>query len=370
MNRSMILRSCRQLAVLAAPCAALLLTGCSLLLPFDLAELPCDAAGECREGYFCNDDNLCEKEPENVACNPACGALETCERGVCQPTCAGRACPAGEICDDEVGLCRPKPGNAVGGLGSPCSEHSECRGSYSDAFCLRPWGEPAAATAGVCTRPCEGDGVCGSLECITFPGGAQALSLCADPSFMPCENESDCTASGLSCGTYTGLVGGASSDTRPVLACRSRTKGAEIGNQFCNAPEDCVTGLCIRHAGKAVCTTPCADGDPDNCTDAMAEAICLDVLLDETQADGQPTVRAPLCVASAKKLLTPCTTDSDCGFDAPSCRLLPELNQYRCTTRCHGSNKTCPAGSTCKEVDAGTFGWPNYCGMLTTSKPN
>lgn len=360
-----IRRTCRGSGLATALGAALLfstvsgLSGCSLLLPFDVENLPCDAGGGCLTGYFCNEASVCEKEPEARPCQPACGELEVCQRGACVATCAGRACPAGQVCNEDAGACEPT--TLEGSLGAPCRNHSDCRQFYGDAFCMRPWGDSTGAINGVCTRPCDPENMtdCGTLECATFPSGSRTVSLCADPSFMPCEAEGDCTASGLSCGVHSALSSGAGSANVPVMACRARTKGAEIGNRACTSPEDCVTGLCIHHGGNAICTTPCAD--IDSCADTLGEGnYCLDVLLDEKHADGQPTVRAPLCVPTKKTLLQNCTTNADCSYDAPDCRLLPEVNQMRCTTPCH--NGACPAGSTCKQLPAGSD-WANYCGM-------
>lgn len=234
------------------------LSGCSLLLDYDVDGLPCDNLDGCLEGYYCGPDRTCIP----IGSDGSCDAI---------------ACGAGRWCTD--GACRDA--STSGQLGSPCTEDAQCSGE--GAFCLLPYG----GGIGACTRDCTGAS-CGGYapDCRSFPSAGSTLRLCVADAFRGCTIEEDCT-NGLTCGVY-----GSTYEQVGITACRTPVEGGvEIG-RLCDASEPCANGLCVEVAGASRCSTTCTtEGD-------CAGAACEPVSLESHQSvavDGSPS----LCGAPA-----------------------------------------------------------------------
>lgn len=338
---------------LALTLLALASGACILLVDFDHEGLPCDADGACLPGYVCDGSNICVKEGSASAqCSPACGPFEDCIKSQCVPHCNGRACAAGERC--EAGSCVANPQS--GGLGDPCRQDSDCLEGAVETFCLRPYG----GGPGVCTTSCVSDANCGqrATVCKAFSGAGPVVQLCVTESFQACTQESDCAASGLSCGVYQAL----SPAPAAVTACREPIDGGRNIGEPCSLDGSlpCTNGLCVRADGNSqfVCTAPC--GDHADCSEVLAaNDECAVVTVQGSAQSGLKATRASLCVPGRRSLGLGCQgTPGVCRADAPHCVEMPGETGQRCFTACADQNASprCPSGMTCVEV-----GGNHYC---------
>lgn len=332
-------------------------SGCSLYLDFDKAGLACDADGQCADGYVCNGSNQCMPAGHSsTLCTPECTSVERCERAQCVPVCDNRACPAGARCEN--GECKQKPKDFQ--LGSRCKDDNDCRGGAM--VCLRPYGEKADDDKGVCTRPCTADTDCDGEApiCVSFPNGKSSRKICANPAFMPCENESDCTDSGLSCGVFALEATYIGQDVvEPVSACRERlSTGAAIG-ETCSSAIPCANGLCALVDGKGVetCTSPCDDNADCEAVLGGTRHACTHVTLNPDGLGDLPRVRPKLCSKDGVSIGVPCATGG-CHADAPYCLDMGGTQGMRCVTACADGASSCPGGHVCVEQEGSM---PDVC---------
>lgn len=318
-------------------------SGCSLYLDFDAAGLACDVDGRCAEGFVCNGTNECMPTGHpSTLCTPECSSLERCVRAECEAICDNRACPAGARCED--GACKMNPRNDYE-LGSPCQADHFCKSNV----CLRPYG----GGDGVCSKPCVSDVDCDGQAplCVTFPNGAKkGRQLCVNPAFMPCENETACTASGLSCGVFavTATTVFEPEIIEPISACRERLAGATIGAK-CSSGESCANGLCVLLddiSREEICTSPCAESADCEAVLGGTGHACSPVTLNPTGAGELPRTRPMVCSKSGTSILMACPMGG-CHSDAPYCVDVGRAQGLRCVTACGDSESGCPVGSVC-----------------------
>lgn len=350
---------------LLAALAALFLSGCSLLFPFDIGGLPCSSNGECRDGYVCQraegeaGTGKCVRS-QQLRCEEECGPLEACVAGVCTPSCAGRACPAGHVCTG-TGQCTPS--DLLDAVGARCADDEDCK-SLS-LFCLRPFGDPPGEKVGVCTRSCRDQGDCtGGTTCQTFPNATvKGVKLCATEWFRGCQKEADCVDSELSCGVYSVKM----PENGPLMACRARRReGSKIGTENCDPDvRPCVNGLCVKSGSGTYCTTPCSDyNDCKEVIDVLRPTPCTEVTLNPDKALGwELRTRPLLCLLGEKSLLTECSSPADCNADAAECRRL-DSGKNLCTTPCGNDIPRCPPSSVCKSYSEGDTPAAEYCGPV------
>ena len=122
------------------------------------------------------------------ACDPACGAEEVCDAGVCVP----RGCAGGEC--------------------TPCATDFECAPvGFCEGSCLEPRGpgescdRDAACSTGVCMAgqcaPACAPGRCGADRYCASPGGCEAVP---NDFGAACEHPSDCASARCVEGDRTG----------------------------------------------------------------------------------------------------------------------------------------------------------------------
>ncbi len=191
----------------------------------DVSLLQCrpGAVKDCQRDEDCGTDEVCTTE---FACEAkACGAHDECSEaylcidGACAESPACRptgTCPAGSVCDGDLGRCVPTPTCAndedcepdelcveeVCTTPGSCTSSTDCpsglvcqggtcgRGCQADADC----GQPAQAWrcdtgSGECTRRCLGDGTC--------PAGLICESNLCEP--QECEETVDCPGPNQRC---------------------------------------------------------------------------------------------------------------------------------------------------------------------------
>lgn len=359
-------------AAALAGALALAGTGCALLLEFDPEGFACEDTSECLSGWVCSSAGRCV-EPGSGACTPACGPFEKCVADVCEAHCSldgrTRACPAGQLC--EAGACTAAP---KGSLGEACLSDEDCTIISEKSTCLLPYyglnSAPEGSRTGFCTQSCRTDGECGgsATTCSSF-GGETAVNppfpltqLCAPPSFLACNREDECTASGLTCGVYALRF----PTLRVVRACRQPTTatGRNVG-EVCSPAIACRNGLCLPDDGgvNRVCAMPCgADAD---CDASMPEAgaRCLVAMLDLASEAANPTpkLRTPVCVPGGQSLLLNCTANATtCNLDAPHCVSFNGGADSLCAPGCAEPDAAQRCPTTARSCE--TVGDGDYCG--------
>lgn len=78
-----------------------------------VCETSCSDSSPCDNGYQCNSNDFCERDP-SVEClvTAECGADEICTGGACQTACGcNQDCPTEQVCNLETGACE-QPGTS------------------------------------------------------------------------------------------------------------------------------------------------------------------------------------------------------------------------------------------------------------------
>ena len=253
----------------------------------------------CGDGLFCapaspsSCEGLCIPSrgdgtlPNDAACmsDDACASRHCVDPGdgtrrclsYCQPDQG--LCFAGEVCfagATSCGVC--VPGAIVSGLahalGEPCAADAEC----SSGACTEDAG------ARYCTRACDGETPCpGDFHC----RGGSCVRGTLGGSGESCVNNEDC-AGGTFCATR-GATSWCTSLCSDATPCPDRFACVDAGGvqvcapasgltgDVCDAPEDCISGLCgddgvcVRQCGV---DAPCGPGFECARTVDGASAVC------------------------------------------------------------------------------------------------
>lgn len=209
-------------------------------------KLMCSASNQCPAGATCVDPGVgftacfafCEPGLSDDACREgyACQPLlDDPLMGMCAPACSSNdACPAGALCDADVGICVAPPA---------CGE-----------------GLPACATdttcfAGYCLADCSSHDDCKDGEVCQPTGAGSTDGVCAPP---PCEANSDCPAGATCEEQYDG-----NKYCKPPVTCTGTC--TETGFS-------CIAGLCLKDCAN---DTTCTDIHPDLVCALAAGAVCM-----------------------------------------------------------------------------------------------
>lgn len=314
----------RALVMLSA--ALLLGSGCTLLLDSSIERLPCDARGECLEGYVCGADLVCVPESEG-GCSPECGAFEQCVRSRCVASCENRPCGAGQTCTNGACVDLSRDGK----LGSPCDANTPCS---DGTFCVRPYG----GGNGLCTKPCADDAACGGgTTCREYPTGrGPTLRMCAPSTLEGCDRESDCVTAGLSCGLFA-WVQPDTTTYESIKLCRTRVNDARAIGEACisSGGAACANGLCLALSGnRESCLTPCSA--KADCAELVKDSgtECLSATIKPFGAEGLKRTRAKVCVPGGATAGAPCAGNEACHADAPYCAQFPNAAGTGTTSLC------------------------------------
>lgn len=233
--------------------AAVIGSGCSLLVHFDPESQPCDSAGACLTGYFCSDAGLCQSRGDAgdncTATETACGdgADNDCDgaKDCADSDCGGlgcndlNACTTGETCSG--GTC---------GRGSAVV----CNTPPPNSPCLNPNGSCEAGT-GRCVYPTMADG--------SLCGAGQAVRCCAGTCVNLTISGPNCGGCGIACsGTQTcqpieqstcGVGEPANTSGRcgcaAGSACPNRQTCGTDGRCYPNAASDCAPSQQVADGG-------------------------------------------------------------------------------------------------------------------------
>ena len=132
--------------------------------------------GSCCPEGVCTDETCC---PAGTACLFLRGGAYACECITGQDTCAGRCCPTGQACYDEVcGPCRPGTGVTPCGPFCACVTSIEntaacvdatlevdCQECEDDAACTAQLGKPALCVARTVSGQCPSGRFCVPAGC-------------------------------------------------------------------------------------------------------------------------------------------------------------------------------------------------------------
>lgn len=331
--------------------------GCSFVLSFDPAGLPCP----CAEGFACVEGS-CRRVQGGAACG-GCGPGQRCQiaTGTCvEDTCAVRRCPAGQVCSESEGAPRCKDIRSPG-LGFLCIDDNQCANTGANRFCYRgAVQQPAAGGAlrpGVCVERCPAPkAACltPGAVCRAFPLGVDAgtTHLCLPWDVLgPCVNDLGCADDNLVCTVFDHPVLG------PATVCDAPLRvGVPVGRacvlSTVTSPGGslCRNGLCVPRTAAAgqsqTCAEPC---DVDTCPSGQTCAL--------VEFSLRGVVRhLPMCVASPTRCAS-CDAAASCGPDAPRCA--PLAGGGRCLAGCSadgGGFPVCPPEYAC-----GTAGGGLHC---------
>ncbi|MCB9507370.1 MAG: hypothetical protein H6700_02070 [Myxococcales bacterium] len=328
---------------------------------------PCDA---CTGNQACVDDQCV------AACDPPCGAGQTCDpttltceavavgAGLCSPctqnsdcgdsddicldvgagpicarACADADdCPSGYLCYDVPGAskqCVPAGGTCVGCLVEGCAE-----GQYCD-----PRNGACGALIDTCAA-CESDIQCGpGASCEAYGGGDKCLPSCADGGACPADftcADGVCSPLGSACGGGCTLT---VADCAAPLAVLDATRcicvgclsdGDCPGSQTCNSGGTCTAG--------GISCTGTSDCDGGYCQGG----VCVDCL---TLGDCGPeeVCRAGACVPCDCPAGQRCTITGACEDvpDPSSCRSDSECVGIATDLGYTGENATCDSDFGC-----------------------
>lgn len=348
----------------AAACALLLAlfaasSGCSLLLDFDEAGLPCDATNACLEGFVCQAGRCVAAPDAQVGC-PACPMGFQCDPLSAQcvaQTCSQRACPAGERCiaDGGPAHCEPIMPPASG---HPCTQDSECTGTDGGVrVCLLSAiqdPQTGALRGGICVEPCAGsESTCeeeGAL-CVPLPGAVAdggTFACLSQSTVTPCADDRRCASDGLVCTVFD------HPSLSPTRLCDVPSSGGAVPGAACSAtvsdagaPPLCSNGLCGPQnpapGAQPTCLSPCTGSD-------CATGVCAVTEF----ALGGVVRHLPLCVPQVTRC-EPCDGAPEaCGADSPRCSTLD--GGAICLSACSpdaGAGPACPGDDTCVELPEG-----------------
>ena len=294
---------------------------------------PCDDDADCGtgtcfseadsawDGGYCTDQ--CRVDTD-CGTGSHCGFLDAITRlGFCVADCAGAAdCrgPAYECFDDDMAgrtECAPVA-SGTGGIGTPCTAHSDCAGAR-DGLCVR---ENLGWHEGYCSEDCQVDGDCPSgAHCGLFGGGSDGICL------LNCTSDTMCRADGYIC--YNG-----DEDTGGSNECFAAGTGAGLPGAACNGIWDCAggpDGRCLGETGDAL-------GGYCYQVDCAVDADCPSASHCSVFGTG----------ATAVNICTPdCTTSAGCRASGYACWDANDDGRTECWSAGTG---TVPVGDPCTGV--------------------
>ncbi|MBX5482604.1 MAG: hypothetical protein IRZ16_12315 [Myxococcaceae bacterium] len=344
-------------------------SACSLILSFNPEGQPCDAAGQCLEGYGCV-DGKCHKGADggiDCALCPAGGCVPGTH--TCLPnTCEFKICQAGFECVDANDGAGPQcreipPGPTTLGF-AKCFDDTGCYAmGPSVRHCLIgavPSRITGTVRGGVCVEECGPEDTCATpgAVCRSFVLGADAgvTKVCLPPNTLTaCTSDEGCARAHLVCTVFDHPA------TGPIEACDlPLASGAKPGQSCVRRGEDggvlCESGLCIPDPDTASSTTAVCGQTCD--TNTCVGEYCAKV---EYQVDspGEPIRYLPMCIPQLSNCAD-CAGNptGTCQPDAPHC--VPFNGESRCLGACtpDAGALRCPDHYACTELDAGFFCTP------------
>jgi hypothetical protein len=239
----------------------------------------CEVVDPCA-GITCADCEVCQ----GGQCLDDCGACSRCniDTGVCVQDCfqdAAACCDAGQVCDEETGLCLSVECEADTDCG-PCET---CNGGSCESQCVG--GDVCNEDTGECEAPpaaCGDDTDCDPCQSCTNGACAATCSECES-----CDTSTDaagvcvhdCRIAGAACACDDGEVCNENTGT-----CETAAECAvDTDCDPCNA---CQGGVCTWLCGEAcaacdetsgehgTCLFDCRAGDGNSCCDTAHGQIC------------------------------------------------------------------------------------------------
>ncbi len=254
----------------------------------------------------CTSDTMCD---DGVACTD-----DTCSSGgSCRHVIVPARCPAGEICDRDVG-CVP---------GRPCAVDSDC--SDDDPCTV---GETCSDSVRVCvSQTLDGDHdgdpprVCGGTDCDDSDGTIHdmASELCngVDEDCDGIVDESGRCGEGMSC------VGGECVCDPPLDTCfgivctDTATDPSNCGTcgNFCETGSTCSAGVCSCSGGLTSCSGSCVDTSSSNTNCGVCGNVCgasQTCVSGACRCSGGLTLCGSTCIDTS-------TSNANCGACGHAC---------------------------------------------------